>query len=75
MKSLFATSLYLLITCLTSVDGLTTVIRSLVEFDGFPNGRCISPVKSPAELQPKTLVSLSVIYFELQVKLNLTDGK
>ena len=68
MKSLFATSLYLLITCLTSVDGLTTVIRSLVEFDGFPNGRCISPVNSPAG--PGTDVSLSVIYFELLVKHN-----
>ena len=70
VKTLFATSLYLLITCLTSVDAsvLKTVLQSVVSYPGFPDGRCISPVNSPEE--PGTDVSLSVIYFELLVKHN-----
>ena len=74
LKTLFA-SLYLLITCLTSVHSFT-LIKSLVTFNEFKaDGACLSSIKKPAADEIGSSPTLSVIYFELQVKLNnLTYG-
>ena len=66
LKTLF-TSLYLLIICFTSVDGFLTLIQTMVDFpDQYPDGTCLSPMGDGGE--SNTSISLSVIYFELQVK-------
>ena len=66
LKTLF-TSLYLLIICFTSVDGFLTLIHTMVDFpDQYPDGTCLSPMGDGGE--SNTSISLSVIYFELQVK-------
>ena len=74
LKTLFG-SLYLLITCLTYVHSFT-LIQSLVSFNEFKaNGACLSSIKKPAADEIGSSPTLSVIYFELQVKLiNLTYG-
>ena len=77
LKTLFA-SLYLLITCLTSVHGDTdfTLLQTSVTFPEFlSDGACLSSIKKPAADEIGSSPTLSVIYFELQVKLNnLTYG-
>ena len=72
LKTLFG-SLYLLVTCLTSVHS-TTLIRSTALFYEFKTTACLSSIKKPED-EIGSSPTLSVIYFELQVKLNnLTYG-
>ena len=70
LKTLFG-SLYLLVTCLTSVHSTTLIIP----FNESGTIGCLSSIKKPAEDEIGSSPTLLVIYFELQVKLNnLTYG-
>jgi hypothetical protein len=65
MKTIYATSLYLLITGLTSVSGSQV---DNIQSSGF--GTCLFAARRAAN----TPVTLSVVYFVCNLKLNTTYG-
>ena len=62
MMNLYAISFYLLISCLTSVNGYVGTIKSV---DG---DICVSAIGIPV---PGQAVGTSVIYFDCKLNLNL----